>query len=31
VGLSCRRYLTPDGYDGAPSLEQLNAAITDAS
>jgi len=31
VGLSCRRYLTPNGYDGAPSLEQLRAALTDAS
>lgn len=30
VGLACRRYLTPDGADGAPSLEQLKAAI-DAS
>jgi hypothetical protein len=23
VGLSCRRYPTPDGYQGAPTLEQL--------
>lgn len=30
VGLSCRRYLTPDGYDGAPTLDQLRAALTDA-
>ena len=22
-GLSCRRYLTPNGYEGAPTLEQL--------
>ena len=27
VGLSCRRYLTPDGYEGAPTLEQLRAAL----
>lgn len=27
VGLACRRYLTPDGADGAPSLVQLKAAI----
>lgn len=27
VGLACRRYLTPDGADGAPSLEQLRAAV----
>ncbi|MDI3243379.1 thioredoxin family protein [Arthrobacter sp. AL08] len=27
VGLACRRYLTPDGAAGAPSLEQLKAAI----
>ena len=31
VGLSCRRYRTPDGYDGAPTLEQLRAALTGAS
>ena len=30
VGLSCRRYLTPDGYRGAPTLEQLRAALDDA-
>lgn len=30
VGLSCRRYSTPDGYQGAPSLEQLRALVTDA-
>lgn len=30
VGLSCRRYLTPHGYDGAPTLEQLHAALADA-
>jgi len=30
VGLSCRRYLTPDGYEGAPTLEQLWAVLADA-
>lgn len=30
VGLSCRRYLTPDGSDGAPTLDQLRAALADA-
>ena len=30
VGLSCRRYLTPDGYEGAPTLEQLAAVLSDA-
>jgi len=30
VGLSCRRYLTPDGYQGAPTLQQLRAALADA-
>jgi len=29
VGLSCRRYLTPDGYQGAPTLEQLRALLPD--
>lgn len=29
VGLSCRRYLTPDGHEGAPTLEQLRAALAD--
>ena len=28
VGLSCRLYLTPNGVAGAPTLEQLRAAIT---
>ncbi len=28
VGLSCRRYLTPDGYQGAPTLEQLRIALS---
>ena len=27
VGLSCRRYATPDGYQGSPTLEQLRAAL----
>ncbi len=27
VGLSCRRYATPDGYEGAPTLAQLRAAL----
>jgi len=26
-GLSCRRYLTPDGYAGAPTVEQLKTAL----
>ena len=30
VGLSCRRYPTPDGYQGAPTLEQLRAVLADA-
>ncbi len=30
VGLSCRRYSTPDGYQGAPTLEQLRAVLPDA-
>ena len=30
VGLSCRRYPTPDGYEGAPTLEQLRAVLADA-
>ncbi len=30
VGLSCRLYETPDGPAGAPSLDQLRAAIADA-
>lgn len=30
VGLSCRRYRTPDGYRGAPTLAQLRAVLTDA-
>ncbi len=30
VGLSCRRYPTPEGYDGAPTLDQLRAVLADA-
>ena len=30
VGLSCRLYSTPTGYQGAPTLEQLRTALTDA-
>jgi len=30
VGLSCRRYLTPAGYEGAPTLAQLRAVLVDA-
>jgi len=30
VGLTCRRYRTRDGYDGAPTLEQLRAVLADA-
>lgn len=30
VGLFCRRYPTPDGYEGAPTLEQLRTALADA-
>ncbi len=30
VGLSCRRFLTPDGYEGAPTREQLRAVLADA-
>ena len=26
-GLSCRRYSTPDGFEGAPTLDQLRAAL----
>jgi hypothetical protein len=28
VGLMCRIYRTPDGPQGAPSLDQLRAALT---
>ena len=30
VGLSCRVYRTPDGLAGAPTLEQLRAALAGA-
>jgi len=30
VGLSCRVYRTPDGPAGAPTMEQLRAALTAA-
>lgn len=30
VGLACRVYATPDGPAGAPTAEQLRAAIIDA-
>ncbi len=30
VGLACRRYRTPDGYAGAPTLEQLREVLADA-
>jgi len=29
VGLSCRVYRTPEGLAGAPTLEQLRAALAD--
>jgi hypothetical protein len=29
VGLSCRVYRTPDGLAGAPTVEQLRAALAD--
>ncbi len=30
VGLTCRRYPTPDGDAGAPTLEQLRAVLAGA-
>lgn len=30
VGLMCRLYLTPTGYQGAPTLEQLRTALAHA-
>lgn len=30
VGLTCRRYPTPEGYAGAPTLEQLREVLADA-
>lgn len=31
VGLSCRVYRTPDGLAGAPTMEQLRAALAGAA
>ncbi|HWT32934.1 MAG TPA: thioredoxin family protein [Microbacterium sp.] len=31
VGLACRMFRTPDGAAGAPTVEQLRAAIEDAA
>ncbi|MBG6215310.1 hypothetical protein RCH23_003250 [Cryobacterium sp. CAN_C3] len=28
AGLTCRRYPTPNGYEGAPTLEQLRTVLT---
>ncbi len=28
VGLACRRYATPDGLAGSPTLDQLRAALS---
>ncbi|UZJ25484.1 thioredoxin family protein [Rhodococcus antarcticus] len=30
VGLTCRRYVTPDGVAGAPTLDQLRSVLTGA-
>jgi hypothetical protein len=30
VGLTCRRYRTPDGVEGAPTLDQLRAVLAGA-
>jgi len=30
TGMTCRRYLTPEGYQGAPTLEQLRTVLADA-
>lgn len=30
VGLSCRRYSTPCGHEGAPTLQQLRAVLAEA-
>lgn len=30
VGLACRIYVTPDGFAGAPTLDQLRSAIVSA-
>ena len=29
AGLTCRRYPTPNGFEGAPTLEQLRAVLAD--
>ncbi len=29
VGMACRRYPTPEGYQGAPAVEQLRAVLAD--
>ncbi|MGM0386672.1 MAG: thioredoxin family protein [Actinomycetota bacterium] len=29
VGLTCRRYLTAGGHEGAPTLDQLRAVLAD--
>ncbi len=31
VGLACRRYLTPEGPAGAPTLDQIRAALPPAT
>jgi len=30
VGLACRRYTTPNGPQGSPTLDQLRAVLADA-
>ena len=30
VGLTCRRYPTPDGDEGAPTLDKLRTVLSDA-
>lgn len=30
VGFTCRRYVTPEGYEGAPTLDQLRTVLADA-
>jgi len=30
VGLMCRLYPTPDGFQGVPTLDQIRAALADA-
>lgn len=29
TGMTCRRYPTPNGYEGAPTLEQLRTVLAD--